>query len=130
MLETLGKPLALEELPELIDLAFLALHGLNGEDGSIQGVLEWLQIPYTGSGIFASSLGMNKSLQKRLQQSKNLYLNRFFSLDKRDWLSFTDSEKSNLLNKTVSELGEKFVVKPANQGSSLGVSILNNPSLS
>lgn len=128
MLESLGKPLSIHELPNLIDIAFLALHGLNGEDGSVQGMLEWLQIPYTGSGIFASSLGMNKSLQKRLQQGKNLYLNRYFTIEKHLWLSGLEAEKKALLDRTFNELGKSFVIKPANQGSSLGVSILNSPS--
>jgi D-alanine-D-alanine ligase len=127
MLESLGKPLSLNDLPSIIDIAFLALHGLNGEDGSIQGILEWLQIPYTGSGIFASALGMNKSLQKQLQQTKNLNLNRYFTVDKKDWISHSKEQQQQLLLDAKTRLGSKFVIKPANQGSSLGVSILDNP---
>ena len=129
MLESLGKPLSLNDLPELIDIAFLALHGLNGEDGSIQGILEWLNIPYTGSGIFASALGMNKSIQKQLQQAKNQYLNKYFTIEKKHWVTLNLTEKESLLSETQSKLGAKFVIKPANQGSSLGVSILNKPGI-
>ena len=129
MLESLGKPLQLNDLPDLIDIAFLALHGLNGEDGSIQGVLEWLQIPYTGSGIFASALGMNKSLQKQLQQSKLLFLNKYFTVDKNHWLTLNPQQRTELLQEAQTQLGSKFVIKPANQGSSLGVSILDTPTV-
>ncbi len=129
MLESLGKPLLLNDLPTLIDIAFLALHGLNGEDGSIQGILEWLNIPYTGSGIFASALGMNKSIQKQLQRAKNQYLNQYFTIEKKQWVSLNTNEKQTLLSETQSKLGDTFVIKPANQGSSLGVSILNKPEI-
>ncbi len=127
MLETLGTPRKLEELKDLIDVAFLALHGLHGEDGSIQGALEWLGIPYTGSGIFPSALGMNKALQKGLQTQAGLYVNPFFTLKKSDWMRADAAQKQQWLNQAHQKLGNKFVVKPANQGSSLGVSILESP---
>jgi len=64
----LGKVIKPDELKGLIDFAFLALHGNFGEDGTIQGLLEWMRIPYSGSGIMPSALGMNKRLQKSLMK--------------------------------------------------------------
>ena len=55
-----------EQLPLLMDFAFLALHGPGGEDGAIQGLLEWLGIPYSGSGILPSAFGIDKIAQKNL----------------------------------------------------------------
>ena len=66
IMNEIGVPLQIDDLPHLIDFAFLALHGSLGEDGKIQGLLEYLQIPYSGSGIRASSLGMDKAFQKKL----------------------------------------------------------------
>lgn len=56
--------MTLSELKSKIDFAFLCLHGSFGEDGQIQGILEYLKIPYTGSGILPSAIGMDKSFQK------------------------------------------------------------------
>src|SRR5262245_9459222 len=55
-----------------VDLAYLALHGPGGEDGTIQGMLEWLRIPYTGSGVLASALAMDKIASKHLFQATGL----------------------------------------------------------
>jgi D-alanine-D-alanine ligase len=71
VLKEIGKPLQMEELKSLIDFAFLALHGTFGEDGSIQGLLEWMGIPYSGSGILASAMGINKAVQKDFQTKRN-----------------------------------------------------------
>ena len=61
-----GRQIQMEELPLLMDFAFLALHGPGGEDGAIQGLLEWLGIPYSGSGILPSAFGIDKIAQKNL----------------------------------------------------------------
>jgi hypothetical protein len=121
LIKKLGKTLKAEDLKGLIDFAFLALHGANGEDGTIQGLLEFMDIPYSGSGIMPSALGMNKRLQKQLMQSAGMNVPKY--------LSFQKSELHNLKNiyKNVKQqVGFPFVVKPANQGSSVGVSVINN----
>ncbi len=124
MLETIGQPVALEDLKNHIDFAFLALHGTFGEDGSIQGLLEWLGIPYSGSGILPSSIGINKSVQKKLQSRSQLFVNQFSSIKQEQWINSDTVEKHQLFQELISHLGENIVVKPAHQGSSLGVSIL------
>ncbi|MEM9260640.1 MAG: D-alanine--D-alanine ligase, partial [Bacteroidota bacterium] len=65
-----GRRIRRDELPELIDLAFLALHGEYGEDGKLQRELEYAGIPYTGSGVAASEIGMDKAIQKELMAAK------------------------------------------------------------
>lgn len=127
MLQKLGKVIEPRDLKQQIDFAFLALHGTMGEDGSIQGLLEWCGIPYSGSGIFASALGMNKARQKDFQERAGLYVNHYQTLKRNAWINAGEDEKANLFKFYNREFREKFVVKPANQGSSLGVSVLHHP---
>lgn len=96
------------------DLAFIALHGRGGEDGRIQAVLEALNIPYTGCGVAASAIGMNKLLTKQIWQATGLPVadSRVLS-DHTEWAE------------TLSELGGKAVLKPVLEGSSLGISIVD-----
>ncbi len=123
----IGEPLQWENLKYHIDIAFLALHGTFGEDGSIQGILEWLGIPYTGSGILPSALGINKWIQKKFQQTQNLYINEFESISFEEWMESDTVEKHQRFQYFLQKFKHQFVVKPANQGSSLGVSILEDP---
>ncbi|MBL7812343.1 MAG: D-alanine--D-alanine ligase [Bacteroidetes bacterium] len=127
MASSIGTIVPMDALPGIIDFAFLALHGTGGEDGSVQGVLEWLGIPYSGSGIFPSSLGMNKALQKDFQERAGLYINRYFTIKRQTWLSADEEERQDLFRQYNITFQEKFVIKPANQGSSLGVSVLHHP---
>ena len=92
------------------DRAFIALHGRHGEDGTIQGALELMQIPYTGSGVMASALGMDKWRTKLLWRSVGLPIPEFVVLD--DGSDFAAVEK---------QLGLPIFVKPACEGSSIGV---------
>jgi D-alanine-D-alanine ligase len=124
MLSDIGKPLECKELTNIIDFAFLALHGSLGEDGTIQGMLEWLGIPYSGSGVFASALGMNKARQKDLQERAGLYVNQYQTLKRKAWTESDETYRQQLFRFYNREFHEHFVVKPANQGSSLGVSVL------
>lgn len=124
LLKRLGKPLQPFELREHIDFAFLALHGKNGEDGRLQGLLEWFGIPYSGSGIGSSALGMDKAAQKQLMQAMHLPMPRFASIHRTHWLSMGGAEKSAYLHQLKETVGFPLVVKAANQGSSIGISIL------
>ena len=93
------------------DRAFIALHGRWGEDGVIQGALEVLDIPYTGSGVLGSALGMDKMKTKFLWTAAGIPTPEYAVLE-----SGTD------LNKVAARLGLPAFVKPAREGSSLGVS--------
>lgn len=126
MAASIGKIVRPHELTGLIDFAFLALHGTYGEDGTLQGMLEWLGIPYSGSGIYASALGMNKAVQKELQEQAGLHGNLYL-LQHRHWLEAEDAQKADTFRYYNMHFAERFVVKPANQGSSLGVSVLEHP---
>ena len=120
MASKIGKLLKVEELKGLMDFAFLALHGNFGEDGTLQGLLEWLHIPYSGSGILPSALGMNKRVQKDWMQAAGMEIPKHLAFDK--------TALSNLkaaFGQAKKTVGLPFVVKPANQGSSVGVSVVS-----
>ncbi len=104
---------------EKIDTAFIALHGRYGEDGIIQGLLEMMQIPYTGSGVLASALGMNKA------QSRSLLIAAGLATPAS--LLFTKKE-SACLKTAPPYFGYPAVVKPISEGSSVGVTIVAAPS--
>lgn len=107
---------AISQLTELdFDIAFIALHGRGGEDGTIQGVLEWLDKPYTGSGVMASALAMDKWRTKMIWQAAGLPTPTAFLLeDNSDW--------SGLIN----ALDLNAIVKPAREGSSIGMRRVHN----
>jgi D-alanine-D-alanine ligase len=102
---------------EGIELAFLALHGRYGEDGSIQGLLELLGIPYTGSGVLASALAMNKVKAKQIFRLHNLPTPSFYTIE---------PDRVDLLE-VHGDFGFPVVVKPVNEGSSVGVAIVADP---
>lgn len=110
-------PFALES--EKVDIAFIALHGRYGEDGTIQGLLEMMQIPYTGSGVSASALSMNKRLSRDIFQAHQLPIPPAFILDSKDAGTFTPDR---LILETPLEM--PVVVKPVSEGSSVGVAIV------
>lgn len=117
-----GRPLELTELPDLIDMAFLALHGEWGEDGQIQGLLDSLHIPYTGSGIRACSIGMDKAFQKKIMAAGGFRTPAVQVIRREDWLD--EGNLDILYERAVTEAGYPLVIRPANQGSSIGVSII------
>jgi D-alanine-D-alanine ligase len=100
-----------------LDRVFLALHGRGGEDGTIQGVLEALEIPYTGSGVMGSAIAMDKTRTKYLWQGMNLPTPKF---------SYVESKDVALLTQLVSLIGFPLAVKPSREGSSIGVFKVNN----
>ena len=100
---------------EKIDRAFIILHGRGGEDGSMQGLLECLGIPYTGSGILASALAMDKLRTKQVWQSLGIPTPRHAVL----------ASESDCLRAST-ELGFPLIVKPAHEGSSIGMAKVNS----
>ncbi len=124
MRNEIGIPISISELNQFIDFAFLALHGENGEDGRLQGLLEWIGIPYSGSGIFSSALGINKAHQKQFLKAAGFQTPNFDSIKKSDWDLMSVPEKEAIFITIEKNIGFPLVIKPANQGSSIGVSIL------
>ncbi len=99
---------------EGFDRCFIALHGRYGEDGTVQGALELLGIPYTGSGVMASSIAMDKTMTKRVWLAEGLPTPRYV-LVRRDQLAAVS------VASLVDALGLPMIVKPAREGSSIGV---------
>ncbi len=114
----ISKDFAQEIKSAKIDCAFICLHGRPGEDGTIQGFLELLGIPYTGSGVRASAVGMDKITTKRLFEYAKIPTPEYLLIEKEE-----DIEKS------FERLGLPMVLKPRYEGSSIGVKILREKSV-
>ncbi len=102
-------------IEEGVEIAFIALHGRWGEDGCVQGMLEVMRIPYTGSGVLASALSMDKIFSKQLFRQHGLPVAPDLVVKNSDALDF---------NLKRLPFGFPVVIKPANEGSSVGVSIV------
>ncbi len=110
-------PDALQQLQhEKLDSVFIALHGAGGEDGSMQALLEFMKLPYTGSGVAASALCMDKVRTKHLWRGVGIPTPEYCVLDKScDWSA------------TLQFLGGSAFVKPVHEGSSIGMAIASSP---
>lgn len=132
--ESLGADALDTTLPELrpehfrdhFDLAFLAMHGPDCEDGAIQGLLEWYKMPYTGPGLVGSAVGINKILQNELialangQQKKTATISRD---------AYERIDKAQFFQSLTEHLGLPIVIKAPHQGSSIGVVIVREADL-
>ena len=105
----------IEEVRDKADIAFIALHGEYGEDGTVQELLHEAEVPYTGSDMFSSALAMNKIISARLLSSHGIKVPRFVSVHKHE--KVVDP---------FDHFGYPIVVKPANRGSSVGMTIVRN----
>lgn len=110
---------ALEILADAdMDVAFLALHGKQGEDGCVQGVLEMLGVPYTGSGVLASALAMDKLKSKEILRLHNVPTPPYYTVNRAD---------AGQIDELHGSFGYPVVVKPRREGSSVGVMKVDNP---
>lgn len=100
-----------------LDVAFVALHGRMGEDGKVQGLLELLELPYTGSGVLASALAMNKPFAKKLFRLHNLPTPQGYRIGREEFAQLQERH---------GDLGFPCVVKPACGGSSLGLALVHD----
>ena len=98
------------------DRAFIALHGCGGEDGAVQGGLEMIGIPYTGSGVMASSICMDKIMTKTIWETSAILSPKFVLIN-----------EETQYEELVSQLGSPFIVKPSLEGSSLGIHKVATP---
>ncbi|WP_237385658.1 D-alanine--D-alanine ligase [Xenorhabdus sp. Sc-CR9] len=101
---------------------FIALHGRGGEDGILQGLLEFLQLPYTGSGVMASALSMDKLRTKQLWQGAKLPISSYVAINFQKFKQLSDLQ----LKDYVRELGLPLMVKPNLEGSSVGMTKVND----
>lgn len=106
-----------------IDVAFLVMHGTNGEDGTLQGYMEMLKLPYTSSDVLGSAIGQDKAIMKLILQSEDIpmvpwfyFLYQDFENDPKPYI-----EKANAI-------GYPLIIKPANLGSSIGIEIVHDES--
>ena len=104
------------------NVIFNALHGQFGEDGYIQSILERFKVPYTHSGVIASSIAMDKEISKKIFIKNKINTPKYF-------VYYYDSKKSKLIKKIDKELSFPVVVKPLNEGSSVNVYICNRSNL-
>ncbi|WP_394172665.1 D-alanine--D-alanine ligase [Thalassotalea litorea] len=102
-----------------VDRVFIALHGRGGEDGCLQGALEYMKLPYTGSGVLGSALSMDKVRSKQLFKASGVPTAAFHVLNRED---YQQADLSAILV----HLGGKVMVKPAKEGSSIGMSIASD----
>ena len=102
---------------KLIDVAFPILHGPFGEDGTIQGLIKIANIPFVGASILGSAIGMDKDVMKRLLRDAKIPIAKFLTIKIGETISYQE---------IVKKLGSPFFVKPANMGSSVGISKVEN----
>lgn len=123
-----AKAISWDDLKQLVDFIYIALHGKFAEDGTLQGILEVLKIPYLGSKVLASALGMNKIFQKKILAKENIKTpksivisgNSISGQNKQD----IEKKLKDLLNSE--NLNFPLIIKPSNEGSSFGISVANN----
>jgi len=117
IIASVGKEIAPQDLKNYFDFAFLTLHGTFGEDGTIQGLLEWLGIPYSGTNVYGSALGMDKITVRQHLAQNGFATPRYVIIDQGSDTEFEKIEHN---------VGYPFVVKNPIQGSSIGIAIARN----
>lgn len=108
---------ACHHLCSSLDVIFPVFHGPFGEDGAMQGFFQVANIPFVGSGVLASAIGMDKDVMKRLLRAANLPVGDFLIMRKKGEFTYTEAKK---------HLGKEIFIKPANMGSSVGLSVVKN----
>jgi D-alanine-D-alanine ligase len=112
-----ARPIPYESLKERVDVVYLGLHGKYGEDGCMQGLLELLGIPYTGSGVLASAIGMDKYVCRRILDIGGIDVPRTIPIPRRRW----EAEKPVVVGEIIREIGFPCVIKPCREGCSTAV---------
>ena len=112
-----------EQRPNVaVDVVFPVLHGTFGEDGTVQGLLELAGIPYVGAGVLASSVGMDKDVQKRLFEYEGIPIVPFIAVHRSEW----ERDRAKVLRTIKKKFKFPLFVKPATLGSSVGMSRVKN----
>ena len=107
-----------------IDIVFPSIHGMHGEDGTLQGLLELMNVPYVGAGVVGSAVGMDKIMMKAILSENDLPILPYLSWTRHDW----ETRRDEILEEVEAKLSYPLFVKPAMSGSSIGVSRVENPS--
>jgi len=119
-LEDEARRIAYEELKSVADFIYIGLHGKYGEDGCLQGLLELLGIPYTGSGVMASAIGMDKHMQRKLLAVAGIRVPKYLAVTEEEW----HQKEQEMLERVEDTLGYPCVVKPTREGCSTGLSVV------
>ncbi len=119
-LEARAQRLRYEDLHHRVDLVCIGLHGKWGEDGCLQGLLELLDIPYTGSGVLGSALGMHKAVQRHILRQFDIDVPAFHEIDAAQWHTDPDA----VARLVADTYGYPCVVKPSREGCSTGVAVV------
>ena len=122
-LEAEATRIAYEDLKSVVDFVYIGLHGKYGEDGCLQGLLELLGIPYTGSGVMASAIGMDKHMQRKLLTASGIKVPKTVAVRQREW----EEGSEEILERIEDDLGYPCVVKPTREGCSTGLSVAREP---
>jgi len=117
-----ARQISYEGLKNEIDFAFISLHGKFGEDGCLQGLLELLGLPYTGAGVLASALGMDKHLQQKMLQSEGIGTPRSVLVREKGWRE----NESATVAEIAAVIGFPCFSKPSREGSSIGVTLVRD----
>ena len=119
-LDAEARRIAYEELKAEIDFAFISLHGKYGEDGCLQGLLELLRIPYTGPGVLASALGMDKHIQQLILRAEGIGVPESLLIGEGVWRNDPEGTSRALQER----FGFPMFTKPPREGSSIGVTLV------
>ncbi len=112
-----------EDLKNRVDFVYIGLHGKWGEDGCLQGLLELLDLPYTGAGVLGSALGMHKAVQRRLLRQAGIDVPKHRVISRRQW----ETEPDGVAAMVEEEFGYPCVVKPTREGCSVGLAVVRKP---
>lgn len=112
-----AKPIPYESLKTCVDVVYLGLHGKYGEDGCVQGLLELLGIPYTGSGVLASAIGMDKHVSRQILKIGGIDVPRTLPVPRRRW----EADRKAVVDQIENGIGFPCVVKPCREGCSTAV---------
>lgn len=107
-----------KKIIDRVDIAFPAFHGMNGEDGTVQGIFELMDIPYVGPGVLGSAVGMDKIVMKDVYKANNLPIVEYIWFYRSKWLD----NREEVLRAIEGKLTYPMFIKPANLGSSIGIS--------
>lgn len=112
-----------ETLKNHVDFVYIGLHGKWGEDGCLQGLLELLDLPYTGAGVLGSALGMHKAVQRRILRQAGIDVPQHRVISRPEW----ESDPESVQALVAEEFGYPCVVKPTREGCSIGLSVVRAP---
>ncbi len=121
LVHSVGKMILPQDFHKHFDFAFIALHGQPGEDGSLQGLLEWYNMPYSSCGLLSSAIGIDKITQNELMATVTGQKKAMTVLNYQDW---NKQNKQTIFDDILAKVGLPFVAKAPHQGSSIGVAII------